>query len=56
MTDQQGTPDQLPADKGQGGAGASYKVPFLLMSIQMYLQCRRAQYNVIDSIHKLMMK
>lgn len=26
MTDQQGNPDQLPADKGQGGAGATYKV------------------------------
>lgn len=29
MTDQQGTPDQLPAEKGQGGAGATYKVPDL---------------------------
>lgn len=27
MTEQQGTPDQLPAEKGQGGAGATYKVP-----------------------------
>lgn len=26
MTEQQGTPDQLPAEKGQGGAGATYKV------------------------------
>ncbi|XP_051931768.1 beta-crystallin B3-like [Hippocampus zosterae] len=26
MTDQQGSPDQLPAEKGQGGAGASYKL------------------------------
>ncbi|KAL7406930.1 hypothetical protein ABVT39_000370 [Epinephelus coioides] len=26
MTDQQGTPDQLPAEKGQGGAGATYKL------------------------------
>ncbi|KAM4583515.1 beta-crystallin B3-like [Fundulus diaphanus] len=26
MTEQQGTPDQLPADKGQGGAGATYKL------------------------------
>lgn len=27
MTEQQGTPEQLPAEKGQGGAGATYKVP-----------------------------
>lgn len=27
MTEQQGNPDQLPAEKGQGGAGATYKVP-----------------------------
>lgn len=27
MTEQQGTPDQLPAEKDQGGAGATYKVP-----------------------------
>ncbi|XP_051804585.1 beta-crystallin B3-like [Acanthochromis polyacanthus] len=26
MTEQQGTPDQLPAEKGQGGAGATYKL------------------------------
>uniref|UniRef100_A0A671TSD5 Beta-crystallin B3 n=1 Tax=Sparus aurata TaxID=8175 RepID=A0A671TSD5_SPAAU len=26
MTEQQGNPDQLPADKGQGGAGATYKL------------------------------
>ncbi|XP_034441274.1 beta-crystallin B3-like [Hippoglossus hippoglossus] len=26
MTEQQGTPDQLPAHKGQGGAGATYKL------------------------------
>ncbi|KAM6946670.1 beta-crystallin B3 [Lycodopsis pacificus] len=26
MTDQQGNPDQLPAEKGQGGAGATYKL------------------------------
>ncbi|XP_033990928.1 beta-crystallin B3 isoform X1 [Trematomus bernacchii] len=26
MTDKQGTPDQLPAEKGQGGAGATYKL------------------------------
>ncbi|XP_034023597.1 beta-crystallin B3-like [Thalassophryne amazonica] len=26
MTEQQGNPDQLPADKGQGGAGAIYKL------------------------------
>ncbi|KAE8298118.1 Beta-crystallin B3 Beta-B3 crystallin [Larimichthys crocea] len=28
MTDQQVTPEQLPADKGQGGAGATYKLAF----------------------------
>lgn len=28
MTEQQGTPDQLPAEKDQGGAGATYKVHF----------------------------
>lgn len=28
MTEQQRTPDQLPAEKGQGGAGATYKVPY----------------------------
>lgn len=27
MTEQQGTPDKLPAEKDQGGAGATYKVP-----------------------------
>ncbi|CAJ1051540.1 beta-crystallin B3 [Xyrichtys novacula] len=26
MSEQQGTPDQLPAEKGQGGAGATYKL------------------------------
>uniref|UniRef100_A0A8C6LP47 Beta-crystallin B3 n=1 Tax=Nothobranchius furzeri TaxID=105023 RepID=A0A8C6LP47_NOTFU len=26
MTEKQGTPDQLPAEKGQGGAGATYKL------------------------------
>lgn len=30
MTEQQGTPDQLPAEKDQGGAGATYKVHFSL--------------------------
>lgn len=30
MTEQQGTPDQLPAEKDKGGAGATYKVHFAL--------------------------
>ncbi|XP_060898169.1 beta-crystallin B3-like [Labrus mixtus] len=28
MTEQQGSPDQLPAEKSQGGAGATYKLTF----------------------------
>lgn len=39
MTEQQGTPDQLPAEKDQGGAGATYKVQFCL------LQSKKLEYE-----------
>ena len=44
MTEQQGTPDQLPADKGQGGAGATYKVPLSTRGIVLYLLCQWNQH------------
>lgn len=36
MTEQQGTPDQLPAEKGQGGAGATYKVSVMKQLLYNY--------------------
>lgn len=44
MTEQQGTPDQLPAEKGQGGAGATYKVH----EQRFYSLCKRIP-NIIIS-------
>lgn len=44
MTEQQGTPDQLPAEKDRGGAGATYKVLFFFFpEIKVIIK------NMIDS-------
>lgn len=53
MTEQQGTPDQLPAEKGQGGAGATYKVPDLTRGI---FSVRRAQkhHGIMDFVFQLL--
>ncbi|XP_041672982.1 beta-crystallin B3-like [Cheilinus undulatus] len=48
MSEQQGTPDQLPAEKGQGGAGATYKLVFFELEnfrgkkVELSDECRDA--------------
>lgn len=50
MTEQQGTPDQLPAEKDQGGAGATYKVQLcLLQSIKLEYEQAQQQPTSTNS-------